>query len=69
MGVARGPNAKDILTIAPRQCHSHSLIFLIDSTQPMILRPSIRGHLVVLWFFSSTSERLSGVGVSTFIVP
>ena len=53
MGVASGPDGKGIPTIASRQCNSHSLIFLIASTQRVILRLSIPKRLVVLWFSGS----------------
>ena len=48
VGVARGT-----LTIASRRCNSHSLIFLISSTQQLTLRPKIQRHFVVLWFCAS----------------
>ena len=53
VGVAHGPIVKGISTIASRQCNSHSLIFLIASTQRVILRLSIPKRLVVLWFSGS----------------
>ena len=69
VGVARGPNVKGTPTIACRSCNSRSLIFLIASTPRVTLRPDIRGHLVVLWFPTSTRGRSSCAHSSSPPVP
>ena len=50
VGVTRGYDVKDIMTIASTRCNSHSLILLFAFAQQVTSRPDIRGRLVVLWF-------------------